>query len=164
MRLVSRPSCACRFRDLPKSIYKIALQKSIPTQIRRLILYYHWYEEWVDRFVRKLTFAKRRYKHFLWDKLPIEEGTRQKKLRSFMWKQRPESSPDCLICEDRVLDGPASGKKGSKDGPCLYCNPCTQDPVLTWYVPYSLDVGKVAPGKRNIHASLIWCNVFIDYF
>ena len=28
-------------------------------------------------------------------------------------------------CEDRVLDGPASGGKGSKVGPYTYCNPRT---------------------------------------
>ena len=28
-------------------------------------------------------------------------------------------------CEDRVLDGPASGEKGSKGGPYKYCNPRT---------------------------------------
>ena len=28
-------------------------------------------------------------------------------------------------CEDRVLEGPASGKKGSKGGPYKYCNPRT---------------------------------------
>ena len=28
-------------------------------------------------------------------------------------------------CEDRVLDGPASGEKGSKGGPSMYCNPRT---------------------------------------
>jgi len=29
-------------------------------------------------------------------------------------------------CEDRVLDGPASGEKGSKGGPYMYCNPRTR--------------------------------------
>jgi len=28
-------------------------------------------------------------------------------------------------CEDQVLDGPASGGKGFKDGPYKYCNPRT---------------------------------------
>jgi len=28
-------------------------------------------------------------------------------------------------CEDRVLDGPASGERGSKSGPSTYCNPRT---------------------------------------
>jgi len=28
-------------------------------------------------------------------------------------------------CEDRVLDGPASGETGSKGGPCKYYNPRT---------------------------------------
>ena len=27
------------------------------------------------------------------------------------------------MCEDRVLDGPASGGKGSTGGPYMYCNP-----------------------------------------
>jgi len=30
-----------------------------------------------------------------------------------------------LECEDQVLDGPASGEKGSKGGPSMYCNPRT---------------------------------------
>ena len=29
-------------------------------------------------------------------------------------------------CEDRVLDGPASGEKGSKGGPYMYCDPRTR--------------------------------------
>ena len=29
------------------------------------------------------------------------------------------------VCEDRVLDGPASGEKGSKGGLYKYCNPRT---------------------------------------
>ena len=31
----------------------------------------------------------------------------------------------CLSCEDRVLDGPASGENGSKGGLHVYCNPRT---------------------------------------
>ena len=30
-----------------------------------------------------------------------------------------------VICEDRVLDGPASGETGTKGGPYMYCNPRT---------------------------------------
>ena len=29
------------------------------------------------------------------------------------------------VGEDRVLDGPASGEKSFKGGPCTYCNPRT---------------------------------------
>ena len=27
------------------------------------------------------------------------------------------------LCEDRVLEGPASGEKGSQGGPYMYCHP-----------------------------------------
>jgi hypothetical protein len=36
------------------------------------------------------------------------------------WLQMPE-----VPCEDRVLDGPASGEKGSKGRPYKYCDPRT---------------------------------------
>ena len=42
-----------------ESVCKVVLQKSIPRQIRQLILYYYQYRELVDGFVRELTFAKR---------------------------------------------------------------------------------------------------------
>ena len=52
--------------DLTKSLYMVVLQKSIPEQIRQLILHISNDEEKVDGFVREL--AKRPYKQFLWDK------------------------------------------------------------------------------------------------
>ena len=39
-----------------KVFLKVALQKSTPPQIRRLILHYYLYKEQVDGFVRALTF------------------------------------------------------------------------------------------------------------
>ena len=44
------------------SVYKVVLQKSIPTQIRQLVLYISNNEGQVDGYVRGLTFVKRRYK------------------------------------------------------------------------------------------------------
>ena len=41
------------------------LHKSIPAQIRERIIYISNNQGYVDRFVRKLTFAKRLNKHFL---------------------------------------------------------------------------------------------------
>ena len=38
--------------------------------------------------------------------------------------------------EDRVLDGPASGEKGSKGGPYMNCNPRTGNG--TWSSPQGL--------------------------
>ena len=43
---------------LTESVYKVVLQKSIPTQIRQLILYISDDEGYVDEFVGELTFAK----------------------------------------------------------------------------------------------------------
>ena len=43
-------------------------QKSIPVQIRQLILYIGNNKGYVAGFVRELTFAKRHYKRFMWDK------------------------------------------------------------------------------------------------
>ena len=34
-------------------------------------LYYYSYKEWVNGFVRELTFAKRLHKHFMWDKFGV---------------------------------------------------------------------------------------------
>ena len=50
---------------LTKSLSQVVLQKSIPTQIRQLLLYISNDEGLIDGFVRELTFAKRRCKHFL---------------------------------------------------------------------------------------------------
>ena len=44
---------------LTQSVFQVVLQKSIPTQIRQLILYIRNSKGWVDRFVRGLTSAKR---------------------------------------------------------------------------------------------------------
>ena len=41
------------------------LQKSIPPQIRQLVIYYYLYEEQVDGFVRELTFAKRLHQNIM---------------------------------------------------------------------------------------------------
>ena len=45
--------------------FEVVLQKSIPAQIRQLMLDYYYYEEFVDGFVRELAFAKRLSVHFL---------------------------------------------------------------------------------------------------
>ena len=50
---------------LTESVHNVVLQKSIPTRIRQLILYYYLCKESVDLLVRELTLAKRRYEHFL---------------------------------------------------------------------------------------------------
>jgi len=47
---------------LTESVYKVVLQKSIPEQIRQLILYISNNKGYVYGFVQELTFAKR---HFL---------------------------------------------------------------------------------------------------
>ena len=44
---------------LTSSVFKVVWQKSNSPQIRQLILYFHSYEEQVDKFVWELTFAKR---------------------------------------------------------------------------------------------------------
>ena len=52
---------------LTQSVYKVVLQKSIPAQIRQLILDYYYISNnkgYVDGFVGELTFAKRLYKQF----------------------------------------------------------------------------------------------------
>ena len=55
-----------RFRvHLTESVYKVVWLKSIPAQIRQLILDYYLNKEQVDEFVRELTFDKRPYRHFL---------------------------------------------------------------------------------------------------
>ena len=47
-----------------------------------------------------------------------------------------EHLPACLLCENRVLDGPASGEKGSKGRNKLDC----QDLVLTKPVSWLQDL------------------------
>ena len=44
--------------------FEVVSQKSIPTQIRQLILYISNSKGWVDGFVGELTSAKRIQKHF----------------------------------------------------------------------------------------------------
>ena len=46
---------------ISQQVFAVILQN--PPQIRQLILHYHEYEEYVDRFVRELTSAKRLYEH-----------------------------------------------------------------------------------------------------
>jgi len=46
-------------------IYKVVSQKSIPAQIRQLILYISYDKDLVDGFVQESTFVKRLYEHFL---------------------------------------------------------------------------------------------------
>jgi hypothetical protein len=55
-------------------VFTQSLQKSIPAQIRQLILDISNDEECADGFVRKLTFAKRFYKHCLCDKVAASPG------------------------------------------------------------------------------------------
>jgi len=50
---------------LTPSVFKVVLRKPIPTQIRQLVLYISNSKEYVDGFVRELTFAKRLQKHFV---------------------------------------------------------------------------------------------------
>ena len=50
---------------LTESAHKVVVKKSIPTQIRQLILYISNDKDSVDGFVRESIFAKRRYKHFM---------------------------------------------------------------------------------------------------
>ena len=47
---------------LTERVCEVALQKSIPAQVRQLILHYYSNK---NEFVRELTFAKRFYKHVL---------------------------------------------------------------------------------------------------
>ena len=51
-----------------EKVFKVVLQKSIPARIRQLILYISNNEGKVEVFVGELSFAKRPYKNFLWDK------------------------------------------------------------------------------------------------
>jgi len=50
---------------LTQSVFKVVLHKSIPTQIRGLILYFCNITGYVDEFVWQLTSAKRFQKHLL---------------------------------------------------------------------------------------------------
>ena len=52
-------------RALAQSVFKLALQKSIPTRIRQLILYISNSKGSVDEFERDSTSAKRPLKHFV---------------------------------------------------------------------------------------------------
>ena len=56
----------------PTSVDKVVLQKSIPAQIRQLILYDHLSKEHVDGFVRELTLEKQHYEHCLWDEVGLQ--------------------------------------------------------------------------------------------
>ena len=55
----------CADFNLTESVFNVVLQKSIPTQIRKLILYISMSEERVDEFMRELTSAKRLCKHLV---------------------------------------------------------------------------------------------------
>jgi hypothetical protein len=57
---------ACTYFISQKVSLKL-LKKSIPAQIRQVILYISDNKGQVDGFVRKLTFAKRLHTHFLCD-------------------------------------------------------------------------------------------------
>ena len=50
---------------LTESVYEVVLQKSFHAQIRQLMLHISNDKGYVDEFVRKLTFVKQLYKHFL---------------------------------------------------------------------------------------------------
>ena len=50
---------------LTQSAFKVIVQKSIPTQIRRLILHISKDKGYVDGFLGELIFAKRYKKHFM---------------------------------------------------------------------------------------------------
>ena len=50
---------------LTERVHELVLPKSIPARIRQLILYNHYHEEEIDKFVRELTFERGLYKHFL---------------------------------------------------------------------------------------------------
>ena len=55
--LLAAAVAVCR-SYLTQSVYKVVLQKSIPTEIRQLDLYISNDNEHIDGFVRELTFAK----------------------------------------------------------------------------------------------------------
>ena len=67
------------WKSIPAQMCQL-IPKSIPIQIRQLILYYYLYKEYVDGFVRDLTFAERLYKHLLWDTLstPLDRAVCRK--------------------------------------------------------------------------------------
>ena len=50
---------------LTQHVFKVALQESAPPQIRRMVLYYFLYEEYVDGFVWKIDFCKTIFKNTL---------------------------------------------------------------------------------------------------
>jgi hypothetical protein len=50
---------------LTESVHKVVLQKSIPAQIRQLIICHYQNEEYVDEFVREMTSTKRLCKRFV---------------------------------------------------------------------------------------------------
>ena len=53
------------YNIISQNVFMFCFAKSIPAQIRQLILYIIYNKRRVDGFVRELTFAKRLYKHFL---------------------------------------------------------------------------------------------------
>ena len=54
-------------------------------------------------------------------------GGRRNGLIELVTEKEARGKPSTAVssCEDRVLDGPASGEKGPKGGPYKYCNPRT---------------------------------------
>ena len=58
-------SCARFVSYLTQSVFKVVLQKSIPTQMRQLTLYTGNSGGYVDGFVGKLNSAKRLQKHLV---------------------------------------------------------------------------------------------------
>ena len=60
----ARQLALCQHSYLAEIVYKVVLQKSIPAQIRQLILYIGHNTGYVDGFARELAFAKRPFKHF----------------------------------------------------------------------------------------------------
>ena len=64
MTLFSRADLPLR-TCLTESFHKVAVQKSIPAQIRQPILHINDNKGYVDGFVGELTYQKRLGKHFL---------------------------------------------------------------------------------------------------
>ena len=50
---------------LTESVYKVVFKKSIPAQIRELIIYVSNNKGYVDEFVLELTFSTRLHEHLL---------------------------------------------------------------------------------------------------
>ena len=91
----SPPGILARIECIPyltESVYEVVLEKSIPTQIRQLVLYIRNDKGYVDGFVWELPFAKR-----LLESTFCEKNTREPTVRAgpSPWRSPPGIRAPC---------------------------------------------------------------------